>query len=294
MEKMIQFLIQFIGDNSTQIWTIISVVIGGFVTYFSTSAVERRNNKYKAQKENLEQVLLPYCTCLEQTHKKINQIYEYSTTPFSNVSFEKWINNMQKPLEYLTASKRVYLSKTMRRKLQYYETLSSNFATALEQECTDCIIKYKSYVSSRLENFPNLPKPISISFSIDNETRTKIKIAIINKSDLSLINNFTSIDFVRNDDPENYQSTSISLNKEDRDTWEAVSFGYINISDINNPEAQLSCNLLDYINENITDEKEELRKLIDETQSSNLLSKMTDLLDDMKKELIKTIDKITV
>ena len=70
MEELKEFII----DTSTQIWTLVSVVVGGIVTYISTSASEHRKSKKQAQKENLEQVLIPYCTCLEQTIARINQI----------------------------------------------------------------------------------------------------------------------------------------------------------------------------------------------------------------------------
>lgn len=53
MEELKKFII----DNSAQIWTLVSVVVGGIVTYISTSASEHRKNKRQAQKENLEQVL---------------------------------------------------------------------------------------------------------------------------------------------------------------------------------------------------------------------------------------------
>lgn len=284
---------KFIVDNSTQIWTLISVIIGGVVTYISTSATERRKNRRQAQKENLEQVLIPYCTCLEQTLVGINEIYQEPPTLFSEVNFEKWINTLNEPLKYLEAAKRVYLSKLMRKKLQGYKTSISNFSSVLEQECTNCLIHYKHYVSSKLEHFPNVPQPMLITFSMNKDTDTKTKIAIINKSNLSLINNFSMIDFVRNDDPENYRHTSVSLNKEIRETWGAISYGVMDISDVDDPEAQLSCILLDYIEEKITDEKDVLNKLIDETQSANLLLAIIDLLNDMLKELVKTIDKIT-
>ena len=82
MEELKKFII----DNSAQIWTLISVVVGGIVTYISTSASEHRKNKRQAQKENLEQVLIPYCTCLEQTIARINQIYQEPAELFAGVS----------------------------------------------------------------------------------------------------------------------------------------------------------------------------------------------------------------
>lgn len=283
----------FIIDNSAQIWTLVSVVVGGIVTYISTSASEHRKNKRQAQKENLEQVLIPYCTCLEQTIARINQIYQEPPELFAEHNFEKWISLLGEPLVYLEAAKRVFLSQSMRKKLKNYKVTIDTFSTAIEQECANCLIKYKGYISSKLGQFPNVPTPMLITFSMDKGTNTKVKIAIINKSNLSLINNFSGVDFVKNDDPENYRHTSVTLNEEIRNTWGAIDCGVMDISDIEDPEVKLACILLDYIEENVYDEREVLSRIIDETQGANMLRGIIDQLNEMLNELVKTIDKIT-
>lgn len=289
MEELKKFII----DNSAQIWTLVSVVVGGIVTYVSTSASEHHKNKRQAQKENLEQVLIPYCTCLEQTIARINQIYQEPAELFTEHNFEKWISLLGEPLVYLEAAKRVFLTQSMREKLKNYKLTIDTFSTAIEQECTNCLIKYKGYISSKLEQFPNVPTPMLITFSMDKSTNTKVKIAIINKSNLSLINNFSGVDFVKNDDPENYRHTSVTLNEEIRNTWGAINYGVMDISDIEDPEVKLACILLDYIEKNISDEREVLSRIIDETQGADMLRGIIDELNEMLNELVKTIDKIT-
>ncbi len=289
MEELKKFII----DNSAQIWTLISVVVGGIVTYISTSASEHRKNKRQAQKENLEQVLIPYCTCLEQTIARINQIYQEPAELFAEHNFEKWISLLGEPLVYLEAAKRIFLTQSMREKLKNYKVTIDIFSTTIEQECTNCLIKYKGYISSKLEQFPNVSTPMLITFSMDKGTNTKVKLAIINKSNLSLINNFSGVDFVINDDAENYRHTSVTLNEEIRNTWGAINYGVMDISDIEDPEVELACILLDYIEENISDEREALSRIIDETQGADMLRGIIDELNEMLNELIKTIDKIT-
>lgn len=68
-------LIEFLSKNSKEILTLVSVLLGGIITYISTSSVEKRKNKIQAQKEKLEQILIPYCTGLESTIKEINKVY---------------------------------------------------------------------------------------------------------------------------------------------------------------------------------------------------------------------------
>lgn len=65
------------------------------------------------------------------------------------------------------------------------------------------------------------------------------------------------------------------------------------ISDIEEPEVELACILLDYIAENIPDDREELRGIIDKTQGASMLRDIVDELNEMQNELVRTIDKIT-
>lgn len=67
---------KLIIENLSQVWTLISVIIGGAVTYITTSALESKKIKQQLQKENLENVLIPYCTCLENTIEILNIVYK--------------------------------------------------------------------------------------------------------------------------------------------------------------------------------------------------------------------------
>lgn len=284
---------KFIIDNSAQIWTLVSVVVGGIVTYISTSASEHRKNKRQAQREKLEQILIPYCTCLEQTMVRIDEIYQEPSKLFAEHNFKEWINSLREPLVYLDAAKRVFLSQSMREKLKNYKVSVDTFSTVLEQECDNCLSKYKDNISFNLERFPNVPTPMSAIPFMDESTNTKVKIAIINKDNLSLINNLADVCFVTNDDPEKFQCTSVALDKEIRNTWNEIHYGGMDISDIKEPDVELACILLDYIEENISYEQELLSTIIDETQSANILRGIIDELNKMQNELINIIDKIT-
>ena len=68
---MEDFLKAFFIDNTTQIWTIISVLVGGLATYITTTAGEKKKSVLEFQRRKLETVLVPYCTCLEETLEKI-------------------------------------------------------------------------------------------------------------------------------------------------------------------------------------------------------------------------------
>ena len=102
---------------------------------------------------------------------------------------------------------------------------------------------------------------------MDKVVNAMVKNAIINKSDLFLVDNLTGVDFVMNDDPENYQCISVKLNEEIWDTWGAINCGSMDISDIEEEKVEFACSLLNYIKDNTSDEREVLSRIIDGTMS---------------------------
>ena len=75
--------------------------------------------------------------------------------------------------------------------------------------------------------------------------------------------------------------------------WNAINDGLLDISDAENPDDQLSCDLLDFMEENLKDERDVLRNLIGETHSGEKLSGIIGMLDRMIKNALKEIDRIT-
>lgn len=284
---------KLIVDNSTQIWTLVSVVAGGIVTYVSTSASESRKNKRQDQKENLEKVLIPFCTCLEQTVEQISKIYHEPAELYTEQNFEEWLKVFDAPLVYLKAAKRVYLSHSIRKKLENYKAAIESFPTLIETECANYVITYNNYLSSKLQAFPEVPTPMHITFSMKDGVETKIKVALIKKIKLSLLGSLSTVDFIENDDFENYQETAIQLNDEARNLWVIIDHGEMDFTDINDPDVELSCSLLKYIDENTTDEQKILNQIVNATHSSTALKNIIDTLNDMLNELVMNIDKIT-
>lgn len=284
---------KFFINNSVQIWTLISVAFGGLVTYISTSAAENRKNKHKAQSEKMMQILIPYCTCLEETIATAKEIYSSNNFYKDANSYDKWKHELKKPLEYLNAAKRVFLSKKSRAALQQYKASLDDFEIVMERECCNCLIKYKSYIEKAIINFPNIPDSMFVQFSMSEISTLRLNLAIIKKAPLSLVNDFTVIHFIHNDDPDNYRTTLVYLSEEARTTWGAIDYGVLDISDVDNNDVELACILLDYIAENTTDEKNVLISIIDETTGATLFQKLVDMLNSSRNILIKEIDSIS-
>lgn len=289
MEGFIYKLYEFMQNNSTQFWTLVSVMLGGMVTYVSTSMTEKRKNKWQFQREKMEEILLPYCTCIEQTIAVVKKMHNRADI-HSEADFQQWRYDLSLPTNYLSASKRVYLRTFSRKLLQKFNDQLSNFGQVLEKETALCLNQYKSYISKCIGDFDE--SSIEIMYSMEKDALTKLKIAIINKSDISLINQFKSYNFIYNDDPDNDNEISIDIDDDYRNTWSKISYGHISYEDILDDNEKTACELLEYIDENVLNEKEILSQIIEKTNSSHLLKNIADTLEEIQRKLLKEIDKI--
>lgn len=94
------------------------VLLGGIITYISTSTAEKKKNKRQIKKEKLEKILIPYCTCLESTIKNRSKVDFKNENLYKEVNLQQWYENLKKTVEYLDVAKRVYLSKSSRKLLK--------------------------------------------------------------------------------------------------------------------------------------------------------------------------------
>lgn len=275
---------QFFIDNSSQIWTLISVVVGGFVTYISTYGIEQRKNKFQSQREKVDKVLIPFCTHIEETIKAIDPFGEFDNSIFYNRAL----------LSYLSAEKRVFLPKSLRVDLQKYSDTQSNLFDILDQECKDCCLEYNRYIEAKIINSSFSNGAMYIEIVLDHLSRNKIATAILGKEELSLREDIKKIRFVINDDPECYKALDFSFDSELINLHGAIQNGVIEESDVDDAEARFRVALFDFIHEVTFDEKEKLTSFINETQSSQALMELYALLKKMHKSVIKIIDKVTM
>lgn len=277
---------EFITSNSDKLLTLASVMLGGFVTYFSTSATERLKNKRQLQRENLNQVLIPYCMCLEETKRNINKFYDKD-------SVQNLLIALNEPLQYLDANKRVYLDSFIRKRLENYGLNVQEFNNLLEKESEKCVSKYRMYIGDVLERIPDIGGAMGVAFSMSKDTQMRVKRSILTTTQISLLHNITSVEFIDNDEMENYHSRNININQEVIDALGAIECGVWSIEDEDDEEIAMGCKVLKYLEDNAKDEKEKLNNILKETRSADLLRKIIEDLQYMHIELIDEIDKIT-
>lgn len=246
------------------------------------------------QKEKLEKILIPYCTCLESTIKTLSEV-EGKKASHEEVDLQQWGEDLEKPVEYLDAAKRVYLSNNSRELLKKYSEIINLFKVNLDKEYTKCLMEYNNYLENIINRFPNVGYFMDVEITMDQLTENKIKLAILNKSEISLLNNVARIRFIYNDDPEDYVEKPIALNNEMREIWGAINYGSMDFSDIDD-DGKITCILLDFISENTKNEKEKekLKEIIDNTSGFEEFKNIYKTLDEMRNKLIKEIDKIAM
>lgn len=282
-----ELFIKFVTDNSDKIWTLISVSIGGLVTYFTTSAAEIHKSKIQSQKDNLDHILIPYCTCLEKTIFQIKQIYQENVQSFTINSFDTQINILYDPLIYLEAAKRVYLPQSIRCMLENLKTDVDSFLFNIELDCNNIIKEHNAFFSALIRKYLGLPLSNTVYLVYNENTNSKIKPAIINKFNISLLSNITKVNFFENNSDMKFRS--IDLSDDVRNEWYILN---CKVSPCTSSNRDLSFRLLDFLEKYKEKESSIINPIIDNSFSGLMLSNIIDELDNMQKKLIKTIDKI--
>lgn len=274
---------EFIYKYFDKILNIVAVIIGGMISFIATTTIEEKKYKRQQQKENLDNILIPFCTSIEDTIKLFEKNEEKQYYLKSN------LDNLKLPLEYLIASKRVFLAKHLKELLSEYENSLKIFEENLEKEYEDFLIKYRRYNEGRLMGYDYC---FNIYISFNKKSELIIKTLIVYKKYFSIKNNIEKIEFVHNDDPEKYKSKIFNLSEKNRDFYGYVDYGHLDIDDADDEEQRDAYYLLEYLY-GIEDEKDKIMEIVENYSSDKLLYKIKELLISMRNISLKEIDRIT-
>lgn len=287
----------FFIDNVTQIWMLVSVIIGGFVTYLSTTCAENRKIKHHFQQKKLEEVLIPYCTCLEETRE--SAFLPHITKTQCAEFFDTYFKSLQKPQEYLKASRRVYLPPHHRKDLEHYIALIVQFEEIIDKEASDYIKSYKNYIESTLKNFPGQSKADCISINFNSNVHYLVQYAILSQKTIPLQDEINHISFYYGTETNFPICDEISLNSSVRSFIDQIDFDLYDIECFL-PDAedeticmyQNSYNMLCYLRETRSNELAFLNQPLIKLESPRIYFQIIDLLNSMTSNLAKTIDNI--
>ena len=279
MEKLINVLL----DNFNIIWSTISMIIGACISFFTTYMLEKRKNKMQIQKEKLDQILIPYCNSLEQILKYGKEVKD----------LRSWLDTLDKPLEYLNADKRVYLSKKSRKTLEEYEKLLKNFTDDLNKNYNLVIKEYSNYLEYLIMKADTRPLAEEIHYSMKDGTTDKIKLSILNKTKTSIIYNITSVDFILMHDSDYFNIIGISLDDEIKMEWEDMQEHNSLYKSDGNFERDTAFSILDVIEKNYKNADIELNRILSNISMKTSKEDIYKNIEHMRKKIISEIDKIT-
>jgi hypothetical protein len=262
---------------------IFAALIGGIISFVVTTSIEKRKYKRQQQKENLNNILIPFCTSIEDTIKNFEKNEEKQIYLKNNL--EEW----KVPLEYLIASKRVFLTKQLKKLLAEYEDLLKKFEGNLEKEYKDFLIRYRKYMEDELMKYDSC---FNIYTSLNKRSELIIKTLIIYKKYFSIKDNIEKIEFVYNDDPEKYKSNRFNFTDKNMEFYGAVNYSILDINDAIDDEQKETYYLLDYLY-GIKNEKEIVMEIIKNYSSDKLLNEIKKLLISIRRVSLKEIDRIT-
>lgn len=297
---MEDFLKAFFIDNTTQIWTIISVLVGGLATYITTTAGEKKKSVLEFQRRKLETVLVPYCTCLEETLEKIQLSDNEKDITDSSDFFETYEASLKKPSEYLKAAKRVYLSSKQRAELDMYANLVDQLIESLASDSHKCMDAYKNHLTHILKKFPGESASDAVSIYFMPKTSDYVKYALITQKEFSLKRKIQNISFYYDTDGPAPFSGDFSLKKDIRSFLSNIDWDIYGIDDIIPPEDKAdrvlyhrAYEMLEYLDQNTTDETAFLNHTVINAKSPKLFLSIVDILNLMIADLTKNIDDIT-
>lgn len=288
MDEVLQQLAKYID----QIVTLLAVVVGGIITYITTSASEKRKEKRELKRNKLDEVLIPYCTCIEQLIPEIKKIYDFPVSIGAD-DFVFWLDRLNGPLEYLNAGKRVYLSKKLREELEQYKVRLDEFNRTLDDDYHTFQWEYNRYMVKIAGSFQSAPLSMEIDITYKKITEPRIKRMILSQRDISLKDDITEVSYVINDEPDYRKTSDLSIADELRTTLGAIQYGLDSEDDITDPMEKLSLDFIEHVDENTKDENKVINGILNKMQSNDALAGLSEYLDVMRRDLISEIDSIT-
>lgn len=184
----------FFSKNSTQIWTIISVIIGGLITYFSTLHIESKKMKMNKRSESATNVVIPCVLCLRDTRNKLISLRNKINLS-NDIYLLKEIQLLNEPLDFLNDERNYFLPKYLREQLKSYGEKFKDFYYTLNKECDEYIDKYSNYLSNKLNGYMYDNNNCIAYSSFSNSVRNKVRLMLVRNKFFSLKDTLNGVNF---------------------------------------------------------------------------------------------------
>lgn len=186
----------FFSKNSTQIWTIISVIIGGLITYFSTLHIESKKMKMNKRSESATNVVIPCVLCLRDTRNKLISLRN-KLNHSNDIDLSEELHFLKEPLEFLNDERNYFIPNLLRQNLIVYKSNLKSLSNTLNNECDRYIDKYSAYLSNKLKIYLSNNIDCTSHPSFFNSVHKQVKLMLIKNKFISLKDSLKRITFIR-------------------------------------------------------------------------------------------------
>lgn len=276
---------------------LLSVMIGGFITYFVTALSKNNELSLKAKIDARDRVWIPLCITLENVFDNIqNETKDIGDfVAFSNDGAFK--NEVTELFKYLKAENRLLLCKRTRSILEDCQLLINNYENEIEKHVKNTEFRFRQLYSEMMEKHPIYIKNhcMDLRIATSKELKNKIRKCIISSYEIKCFGMVTSLTFVINDDEENYRTIDVSLSEKFyHDIWSPLQSGYVGEDELDiTHDDDLSIEVADFEDEHIYNIDRKINALAKACSLCDMYNCIFENLTELRKEVYKNIDSIT-
>lgn len=283
-------------DSIAPLFPLLSVVLGGLITYLVTTTAKKTENKQNAQLVARDTIWIPFCSVVEDMCKFIGADTKRSNQKIDLSSPECTVYRNAIFL-YLDANKRIYLQKKTKplledcyKQLQLYDQVLKSTLTKAEEY-------YRQHCMEMIEQLPFYKEGnfMDYNFSISDNYQLVNKLYILKEFILSSFEYITGITFIQDDNPDNYENITVNFdNAFYHDCWYPLECGDFSEADLDlDDNKRLAILIAEQISERIYKIDEDVRGSIDIGVIDKQYKKVIHSLDTLHKQILEDIDNVS-
>lgn len=281
-------MMEFIKSNPDKVWVFLTTmgatIIGAITSYIATTQSEKRKEKRALQKARLTDVLIPYCASLEEAILALSKLN-------SETNLDYFQSLIEVPLHFLKVEKRVYLNRSQCDKLKQYEKVAFSFMEEWYKGEKQFRKKYCNWIARQTEAFYlNTGLGIYVSMKEREDSKGDLFNILEKKAPKFVKQQITGIQFVQNDDSENYRLIDVRLDEEIWNLFGAIVLG-LETAEEQEPDIELSIQLAEFLNG--IDDAKILNQLINSTDVKEKRDMLLRIAKNNRDDLVRYIDKIS-
>lgn len=191
------FIKSLIENSWEQIGTLISVCVGGFITYISTVRIESRKVKIKQRYETIRDIIIPCSIYLKGTSDKLGSLQKrICYIDINHYDLDEELAFLKEPLEFLNGDRIYFLPSKLKYALDEYKHKVNSFFDTLNSECSMYLSEYNGYISDKIVDWEYNDSNIdNILVGYARKIDSKVKLIILKKDFDTLSSDISHVRF---------------------------------------------------------------------------------------------------